>query len=505
MKVVHYVLIMALSLVMLSPISGQIDEISLNGTWQIRNFDYGMGTWKPAWGIFMAFPPPETDSLLRNASTIQVPGSVQQALVDQGVAPDPYIGDNIKEMLWVEEQEWWLVKSIDIPIEWAGMKIALQCNMLNYQADVWVNQNWSGRTIGNYSPMDLEVLDHLNYGASNDIVIRLRAPENSTNAIKNNLFIDWRILNKEVLHERPWVTPSNPQAGEYLISKCFFGWDWGPHLVPIGILQPIKLQASQQIELASVFVKTMSIDSGQANLSIDFNLTNEGTAAVETNLHYEIISQQSGKSVVTDKMNLSLNPHAAYQQSLDVIVNDPELWWPNNYGDQNLYTIKVRLVRNGKTVAQAEDQFGIRTLEKVRNEDSSWLDGVFFRHDPDEELIDGQYNWTFRINGVNIFIQGMNSIPMDAMLDLSPEIYQYTLRCAANAHVNMLRVWGEGLYETNDFYNICDQLGILVWQDFWVGSYSPAQPQESSWDAVIANIKRTRNHPSLVLYCGGNE
>ncbi|MEM8893384.1 MAG: glycoside hydrolase family 2 TIM barrel-domain containing protein [Bacteroidota bacterium] len=144
-------------------------------------------------------------------------------------------------------------------------------------------------------------------------------------------------------------------------------------------------------------------------------------------------------------------------------------------------------------------------MEKVKNEDPNWLDGINFRHEPDPELEDGQYNWTFKINGIKTFIQGMNFIPVDAMLDLSPEIYRYTLRSAADANVNMLRVWGEGLYETDDFYNICDELGILVWQDFWVGSFSPAQPQEKSWEAVVANLKRTRNHPSLVMYCGGNE
>ncbi|MEM8893385.1 MAG: sugar-binding domain-containing protein [Bacteroidota bacterium] len=244
----------------------EMNSISLDGDWTMKHFDFGMGTWKPAWGIFMAFPPPEVDQLRKDAMTIQVPGSIQHSLVDLGIVEDPYIGDNAKEILWVEEHEWWLTKSVDIPEEWEGKGISLKCNMINYQADVWVNDTWVGRTIGNYLPMDIAVAKQLTYGAKNDIVVRLRAPENSTNYIKNNLFIDWRIRDREVLHERPWVTPSNPQAGEYLISKCFFGWDWGPHLVPIGILQPIKLEAKDQQTVENVFVKTTSIDNNEASL-----------------------------------------------------------------------------------------------------------------------------------------------------------------------------------------------------------------------------------------------
>ncbi|UCE07982.1 MAG: hypothetical protein JSW07_08115, partial [bacterium] len=148
------------------------------------------------------------------------------------------------------------------------------------------------------------------------------------------------------------------------------------------------------------------------------------------------------------------------------------------------------------------EQFGVRTLDKAANEDPHWMDDVKIH---ESELVDGEYNWTFVINGEKVFTQGANWIPIDAMLDLHPERYKYTLRLLAEAGVNMLRVWGEGLYETDDFYRFCDSLGIMVWQDFWIGSYSPAQSQEKSWEAVISNVQRTRNHPSLVLYCGGNE
>jgi beta-mannosidase len=185
------------------------------------------------------------------------------------------------------------------------------------------------------------------------------------------------------------------------------------------------------------------------------------------------------------------------------ILTKPALWWPIPLGGRPLYEMTVSVFdAEGNLSDQVVEQFGVRTLKKIQNEDSHWLDGLKIHK---EEFVDGEYNWTFVINDEKVFARGVNWIPVDAMLDLHPERYRYLLRLAAAAGVNMIRVWGEGLYETNAFYNLCDSLGIMVWQDFWIGSYSPAQSQDKSWEAVVTNIQRTRNHPSLVVYCGGNE
>ncbi|WP_075602983.1 glycoside hydrolase family 2 protein [Saccharicrinis aurantiacus] len=484
------------------------NEISLDGDWTMKSFEFGMGTWSPAWGIFMAFPPPEVDSLTQEAITVKVPGSVQHNLVELGLTKDPYVGDNVKDLRWVEDREWYFVKQIEVPNDWQGKNITLDCNMINYKADVWVNGTWCGVTVGNYQEMKIDVSKCIEAGTLNDIILRLRAPENSNKEIKNNKFFDWTTGVDGDLHERPWVTPSNPQAGEYLISKCVFGWDWGPHIVPIGILQPIKLVAKEDAKIENIFVKTKSISSNTAKLEVDFNFSNKGTRKTNLFVQYQIIEKATEAIVKTGRFNASVLANSDFSESQEININEAKLWWPIHYGDQNLYQIKTQISDEaGLVIDNSINQFGIRTIEKIRNEDPEWTKEkvLQFDHAIDPDLEDGEYDWTFVVNGQKVFVQGMNTIPMDAMFDLSPEIYEYTLRAAAEANVNMLRVWGEGLYETDTFYEICDSLGLLVWQDFWVGSYAPSQDQTASWEAVRTNIIRTRNHPSLVLYCGGNE
>ncbi|MCE5270466.1 hypothetical protein LLH00_04205 [bacterium] len=483
------------------------DEISLDGAWRMKDFVIGMGMWKPSLAITLVDPPPDTAQLTGGALCAQVPGSVQHNLFALGRVPDPYVEQNCDSLKWVEDREWWFTRTVDIPEAWRGRRVALKCNLINYRADVWVNQTWCGVTVGDYQPLDIEVQKGLQFGRSNVVAIRLRAPENSSKAIPDLKFIDWHTMDGS-LHKRPHVTPTNPQAGEFLMSKCFFGWDWGPHLVPLGILQPIRLVASDFLSLDNLFVRTVELDGGgaAARLAVDFNLRNESDRTRTAELRYSV--RPGGRESVALERTLAVSVPAGGRLCLSdtFSLERPELWWPLPLGGQPLYRIEAALVdESGAMLSRAQERFGVRTLRMVRNEESDAPVTSIYQRRVDPELEGGRYDWTFEINGRKVFCQGMNWIPVDAMLDLAPERYEYLLRLAAGAGVNMFRVWGEGLYETDTFYDLCDSLGILVWQDFWVGSFSNAQPQDLSWQAVEANIVRTRNHPSLVLYCGGNE
>lgn len=476
--------------------------ISLDGTWTAKGFEIGMGMWKPSYRILIVDPPPDPVQLTKDAIPAAVPGSIQTALVKAGVVPDPYVEEQGKKILWVEEREWWYVREFDVPADWQGQLVTLESGMVNYRADVWINQTWCGVTYGNYLRLAMDATKALKYGGRNLIAIRLRAPENSSKGIPDLWFE--RGSRDKSLMRRSWVTPTSPQASEFLMSRCLFGWDWGPHLVPIGILQPIRLVARGALEVGPPFMTTRALTpQGDAQMAFTTVVRNHSERALDGRVDLIIRQKGSATPVLRKTYQVTAPPRGEAPVSDVFTMVKPALWWPRPLGDQPLYEMEVTVGdKTGRLQDRAVRTFGVRTLEKIANEDPHWLDGVSI---PQHELADGIYNWTFVINGVKVFAQGVNWIPVDAMLDLHPERYRYLLRIAADAGVNMLRVWGEGLYETDTFYDLCDANGIMVWQDFWLGSHSPAQSQDTSREAARTNVERTRNHPSLVVYCGGNE
>ncbi len=482
--------------------SGGIEEISLDGVWTIKDFEFGMGMWKPTFRILLVDPPPDSIQLTTDAIRAEVPGCVRKALMKAGRIPDPYIEEQAKQSLWVEEKEWWFVRNFEVPQSWKGKLVSLECNMINYRADVWINQIWCGVTEGNYLRLKMDVEQALKYGETNIITIRIRLPGNSIKSIPDLLFTRGRY--DDTLMRRPWVTPTNPQNCEFLISSCLFGWDWGPHLVPIGILQPIHLAAHEQLQLEAPFLITRSLTQERnANMEFSVAVYNRGTKEINGKVELKINRRGNSTIILQKEVPVMLNEQQSAIISDSFILTKPAFWWPILLGERSLYEMTVSVFdAEGNLSDQVIKQFGVRTLTKVQNEDPHWLDGLKIHK---EEFVDGEYKWTFVINDCKVFARGVNWIPIDAMLDLHPERYRYLLRLAAAAGVNMIRVWGEGLYETDAFYNLCDSLGIMVWQDFWIGSFSPAQSQDKSWEAVVTNIQRTRNHPSLVAYCGGNE
>jgi len=177
--------------------------------------------------------------------------------------------------------------------------------------------------------------------------------------------------------------------------------------------------------------------------------------------------------------------------ALDFVVPRPALWWPNGLGAQPLYTFKARLQINGKPIAEKATRTGLRSLELRQQPDASGK------------------SFTFVVNGVPVFAKGANWIPADSFpTRISKAKYRQLLESARDTNMNMLRVWGGGIYERDDFYELCDELGILLWQDFMFGcSLYPGDQAflESVRHEAIDNVKRLRNHPSLVLWAGNNE
>jgi beta-mannosidase len=263
-----------------------------------------------------------------------------------------------------------------------------------------------------------------------------------------------------------------------------FGWDWGPRFVTSGIWKPVVLETWDDARIESLRVVTKDVKDGVAELTAEVDI--QSGTSVEGSV---IIANQTS-STIAGRQTVSLKP-GTNRAVVNFAIRNPSLWWPNGLGKQPLYKFEARLLRNQELIDSSSTRIGIRTLE-LRQQPDQW--GKSFE---------------FVINGVPIFAKGGNWIPADSFpTRITKERYRELLVSVRDTNMNMLRVWGGGIYESDDFYDLCDELGILVWQDFMFAcSMYPGDPQflENVRNEAIDNVKRLRNHASLVIWVGNNE
>ena len=261
-----------------------------------------------------------------------------------------------------------------------------------------------------------------------------------------------------------------------------YGWDWGPRLVTSGIWRPVYLECWDRVRIRDMQIVQESLTDTRAKLTARFEIEAdyEGEASLT-------LKTESGKWI---KQSVQLIP-GIQTIPLSFVINNPKRWWCNGLGDANLYAI-VGQIRIGKSVLdQAETRIGLRTLRIVRN--------------PDEN---GK-SFYFELNGIPVFAKGANVIPQDNFVPrVTNGRYEHLVQSAARANMNMLRIWGGGIYETDYFYDLCDEHGILVWQDFMFAcAHYPGDEAflRNVQQEAVQNVKRLRNHPSIAIWCGNNE
>ena len=200
----------------------------------------------------------------------------------------------------------------------------------------------------------------------------------------------------------------------------------------------------------------------------------------------------NGKSIAfTKELPVNINEGRNWLEQ-DLTIPNPRLWNPVGIGDPELYRVRISLLKEEKSIDQIEFDYGIRSIERIAT--------------AGPRTFDRWADWQFIVNGRKIFLKGMNWLPMDVLLDLPEERYRFVLEGAKNMGIQLIRVWGRGLIEPDTFYKICDELGIMVWQDFTIGYRETTDYPQDVWEElVVQNIFRLRNHPSLAVWCGGNE
>ena len=387
-----------------------------------------------------------------------VPGSVYNDLLSAGKIPDPFYRDNEEEALKLMEHDFLYSRSFQVPPELLREeRVLLRAEGLDTLATVRINGELVGEARNMHRIWEFNVKDVLREG-ENRIEILFASP---TKFIKQAYAAD------------PADGTTDAMVGFPLIRKahCMFGWDWGPRLPDAGIWRDISLVGFHTARIRDVRVEQLHED-GAVTLKMHTNLIRLNDEAVEV------------RGVV-------VGPDGERYEGLEVRIENPRLWWPAGYGEQPLYRVEVELCREGEVLDRWSRRIGLRTMTVSRKKDA-W--GESFAH---------------CVNGVDVFAMGSDYIPEDNLLPrVNPERTRRLLEDARSANMNCVRVWGGGYYPDDFFYDICDELGILVWQDFMFACavYNlTEQFEENITREFEDNIRRLRHHPSLALWCGNNE
>lgn len=424
---------------------------SLAGQWQFRQA--GDNQWLPA----------------------TAPGGVHTDLLALGRIPDPFVADNEKKVAWVAEQDWEYRHTFIVDAEaMAEEKLFLVCDGLDTLAEVMLNGQTLGRTDNMYRRYEWEIKSLVTAG-ENTVRIKFASPV--------------RYITAENAKRPLRGVAQAIEGGPHLRkAPCQFGWDWGPQLPPIGIWKDIRLEGRSGARLADVHLRQKH---DQGSVAVSATIAVEAWRSEPLTAILRVTAPDgSGAREVIEPVKGS---HAA----LALAVANPQLWWPNGYGSQPLYTVEVFLEQAGVRVDSQRFQLGLRTIE--------------LRQTPDQ----WGKSFTFVVNGVPIFAKGSNWIPADSFPTRlrgaggPGASLEQLIRDAAATHQNMLRVWGGGFYEEEAFYDLCDRYGILVWQDcIYSCSIYPLDREEFIENLRIEtaeNVRRLRHRASLALWCGNNE
>ncbi|OWV77345.1 beta-mannosidase [Rhizobium sp. R339] len=396
-------------------------------------------------------------------TSIVLPGDVHTALHRAGLIPDPYFGRNEEKVQWVAQREWAVERSFTV--QEAEGDWYLDVDYLDTVASVYVNGFLALEADNSFRRYRPDVSSMLKSG---DNIIRIVFASNPGVGAARQ---------KQQPFYIPYSTGNSPIPDGNMLRKpqCHFGWDWNIAIAPFGLYGTVALKKLETARIEHVVTRQTHNSDGSVDLTVTASLyaKQTGVAQVYFDLDGERVRLDVGVKGETD-VNYLFH------------IDTPRLWWPSGSGEQALYTLSVEL--SDEVVTK---QIGLRTIELITTPDAS---GARF---------------AFKVNGREIFCRGANWIPADALYSLSsPEKTKDLLQSAKAANMNMIRVWGGGFYEQDHFYDICDRLGLMVWQDFMFACNLYPSTEDFLENVAIEvdyQVRRLSSHPSIALWCGDNE
>lgn len=409
-----------------------------------------------------------------------VPGVVHTDLMDNDIIEDPFYRLNERGVQWVDKEDWEYKTTLNVaPDVFDKDHIELDFKGLDTYADVYLNDSCILKTNNMFREWTVEVKNLLKK-EGNQLRIYFHSPIKvdmpKFDALKYPLEAgNDQSENGGVFDKK--VSVFARKAGYH------YGWDWGPRLVTSGIWRPVYLIGWNDARIENVQYIQEKVTAKRADIKTRAEVIADKEGEATLTLQAEGIKDSWTKTVPVKKGTNLIE--------IDLVVKNPKLWWTNGLGEAHLYPFTATLTMNGKTADTQTTNLGIRSLKVIYAKDA---DGHTFH---------------FELNGKPLFAKGANYIPQDNFLPrVTPERYEKTILDAVNANMNMLRIWGGGIYENDIFYDLCDKYGILVWQDFMFAcSTYPMNPEmlENIRQEAIENVVRLRNHPCIAIWCGNNE
>jgi len=413
----------------------------------------------------------------------QVPGVVQTDLFTNKLIADPFDRDNEFRLQWVGLADWEYQTTFQVDAAaLAHEHVDLVFEGLDTFADVYLNEQSILRADNMFRRWRVPAKATLRPGSNTLRIVFHSAVEKMIPYAKSLPYILPSISTHNYGNEENIATAPYTRKAPYN-----YGWDWGPRYMTEGIWQPIHVETWDALRIENFHIHQQRITSDLANVTAEVEIdATKPTTATLTLTHDEMSGPQTSDGTQTLQLNAGIN-----HVSVPIRIPAPKLWYPAGYGAQSRYRFSAAIRIGRDAAAHAEIKTGLRSVE-LRRATDEW--GKSFE---------------FVVNEISVFAKGADVIPFDSFPNrVTPEIHRNILQAARDAHMNMVREWGGGYYESDDFFDICDELGIMVWQEFMFGGdMVPGDVafQENVRQEAVDQIKRLRDHPSIVVWCGNNE
>ncbi|MBU2493788.1 MAG: hypothetical protein KJ571_14260 [Bacteroidetes bacterium] len=393
-----------------------------------------------------------------------VPGTVHTDLLQNNLIDDPFYSDNELKYEWIAECNW--IYKTEFRLN-DSKKYNLVINGLDTFADIFLNNKKIYSCNNMFLSYKIDIEKHLIKG-KNELKIYFFSP------------VNYAVMEEKKFGKLPVALNSSRVYARK--AQYSYGWDWGPSFPTSGIWKNIFLEVKREAEIENVLFTTKSISEKKAQVRITFSIK-------YLHLNSSRLIVKLKNSIQHFEKEIKIKNSGTYSCDLEIL--DPKLWWPNGEGEQNLYDLSLSIFDDHNNILDCvEKKTGFRIIELIQKENN---------------------NNTFKlnVNGKDIYAKGVNWIPADSFLPrVNKAKYSKLLNLAKEANMNIVRVWGGGIYENDEFYNLCDELGLLVWQDFMFacGAYPEnAEFLNNVEEEVLQNVNRLQHHPSIALWCGNNE
>jgi beta-mannosidase len=435
-------------------IAAHLQQVSLDSGWQFRQHSVdGGGKNVSEWHEAV------------------VPGDVHLDLLRNKLIEDPYFRKNESQLQWIENAAWDYRTTVHADAAMLSHEHAeLVFEGLDAACTVYLNGEKIAAPDNMFREWRLDVKGKLKAG-SNDLLVSFPSPIKAA---------------QEVADKDPWHARIHADAKSYIRKAAYeYGWDWGPRFVTSGIWQPVHLDMWNEARIADVFVEQKDVSATVAHLDVQTEVVATHPGAANMTITYGM-----GSAMVKAERRITLNSGVNHLD-LPVDIDHPSLWYPTGYGAQPIYHFHVQIDVDGSAEDQKDAKTGLRS--------------IVLRRDPDK----WGRSFEFVVNGIPVFAKGADVIPFDSFPNrVTTAQYRRNLQSAKDANMNMVRHWGGGYYESQEFYDICDELGLMVWQDMMFGN--DWQPGTYDFKQQIEReaeyqMKRLRNHASLTLWSGNNE